>query len=60
MPANLQKADGLAALANAELHQQNANNVNHRVVLDDEDLGDDELLNPMNQRRDRRYVWSSK
>ncbi|PHT49293.1 hypothetical protein CQW23_13501 [Capsicum baccatum] len=37
---------GLAALAAAQVHQHNINNLGRATNLDDEDLGDDELLNP--------------
>ncbi|PHT45402.1 hypothetical protein CQW23_14560 [Capsicum baccatum] len=36
----------LAALAAAQVHQQNINNPGRATNPDDEDLGDDELLNP--------------
>ncbi|PHT54814.1 hypothetical protein CQW23_03300 [Capsicum baccatum] len=36
----------LAALAAAQVHQQNIDNPGRATNLDDEDLGDDELLNP--------------
>ncbi|PHT45054.1 hypothetical protein CQW23_14212 [Capsicum baccatum] len=36
----------LAALAAAQVHQQNIDNLGRAINPDDEDLGDDELLNP--------------
>ncbi|PHT32091.1 hypothetical protein CQW23_28428 [Capsicum baccatum] len=52
----------LAALAAAQVHQQNINNPGRATNPDDEDLGDDELLNPRHDaevatpanRRDRQ------
>ncbi|PHT32031.1 hypothetical protein CQW23_28368 [Capsicum baccatum] len=43
----------LAALAAAQVHQQNIDNPRRATNPDDEDLGDDELLNP---RRDAEIV----
>ncbi|PHT43102.1 hypothetical protein CQW23_17127 [Capsicum baccatum] len=43
----------LAALAAAQVHQQNIDNPGRATNPDDEDLGDDELLNP---RRDAEII----
>ena len=44
--ATQQEQARLAALAAAQVNQQNADNPGRVPNLDDEDLGDDELLNP--------------
>ncbi|PHT42905.1 hypothetical protein CQW23_16930 [Capsicum baccatum] len=41
-----QEQSRLAALAAAQVHQQNIDNPGQAINPDDEDLGDDELLNP--------------
>ncbi|PHT24628.1 hypothetical protein CQW23_35679 [Capsicum baccatum] len=48
-----QKQARLAALAAAQVHQQNIDNPGRATNPDDEDLGDDELLNP---RRDAEII----
>ncbi|PHT49886.1 hypothetical protein CQW23_09633 [Capsicum baccatum] len=44
--ASQQEQARLAALVAAQVHQQNIDNPGRATNLDDEDLGDDELLNP--------------